>query len=231
MALLATYEDFLKSVNEMGFLPFSNIVSGLPSLLSVTEGSQWHTDDPDTDPWQWRVRAVAEKKLAFGCLLGGHKGFISEAMYPYFYAACNPKEHIEERYHTGEVSQAVWQVCQLFEEGGELDTGDIRKALGKRFSQSKLDSAVAELQREFYITVSGNRRKCNKQGEPYGWPANTYKRVTDWAPSAFLHEVGDIDQGDAVETILNTGVSMGQQVDRDELARKLKLKVRNPIFK
>jgi hypothetical protein len=83
LMILKIYEDFINRVNKLGFMAFSPILPGLPSLPEETEPGQWHTGDPETDPWRWKDRAAEEKKLAFGCVLGGHKGFISEKMYPY----------------------------------------------------------------------------------------------------------------------------------------------------
>lgn len=224
MALLRTYDDFLKRVNTLGFFAFSPILPGLPSLAGETEERQWHTGDPETDPWQWKDRAAGEKKLAFGCLLGGHKGFITEQLYPFFYAAYQPEQHMEERYHTGEINPLLYKLWQLFEAGAALDTGEIRRALGQSVSQSKADNAVMQLQKEFYITVSGNRRKINKLGEPYGWPSNTYQKVTDWVPEGWLGTSSDLSQQEAARRILETGLAMGTGFGPDDLASKLKLK-------
>jgi len=76
MLLLATYQDFIHRVEELGFLPMSNILLGYPSLGAETPGHIWHTG-LETDPWQWKDRAAGEKQLAYGCILGGHKGFVS----------------------------------------------------------------------------------------------------------------------------------------------------------
>lgn len=57
----------------------------------------WHTGDPDTDPWCWKDKVAEEKQIAFGCILGGYKGFVSARMYSVFYTAFHPKEHMEER--------------------------------------------------------------------------------------------------------------------------------------
>ncbi len=83
--MLMTYEDFLDRVETLGFMAFSPLLPGLPSLGGETPENLWHTGQ-DTDPWRWKDRAAEEKRLAYGCILGGHKGFISQRMYPVFYA-------------------------------------------------------------------------------------------------------------------------------------------------
>lgn len=223
--ILKKYEDFINRVNKLGFMAFSPILPGFPSLPEETEPGQWHTGDPETDPWRWKDRAAEEKKLAFGCVLGGHKGFISEKMYPYFYAACHPEEEMEERWDAGQINQTVWQLWQIFEQGVVPDTGEIRKLMGvtKKHGASKIDNAVKELEKDFYITVSGNRRKVSRLGEAYGWAANTYEKVTDWASEAWLGGGLRIIRRDAINHILDAGVSIGTHINHADLARALKL--------
>jgi hypothetical protein len=157
--------------------------AGLPVLNDLTLPSQWHTGDPDTDPWQWKDRAASEKRHAFGNILGGRKGFISKALYPLFYSACRPDGDMEARYRMGTVRRTVVDVYRLFENHADLDTGEIRKAMHvtKKEGASAIDGALNLLQREFYITVCGNRRKIAQDGMEYGWPANCYCLVDDWA--------------------------------------------------
>lgn len=184
MSMLRTYADFLSCADDCGVMVFAGkFVEGFPNLDNMTAAHQWHTGNADTDPWQWRDRAAVEKQLAFGNILGGRKGFISPKLYPLFYSACRPDGSMEERYHWGHVKKIVYDVYRLFEENGALDTAQIRNLMGVKKSEgaSAVDSAIVRLQSEFYITVCGNRRKVSFDGMEYGWPANTYCLVDDWA--------------------------------------------------
>jgi hypothetical protein len=110
---LTNYEDFLARVDELGFMSLG--CRAFPALFGeVPEGV--HTGDPDVDPWCWKDRAAKEKKVAFGCILGGHKGFVSVRMYPLFYAAYHPVEPIEDLWASGELDQTTWRLWRLFEE-------------------------------------------------------------------------------------------------------------------
>src|SRR5262245_30221152 len=104
MAKLTRYQDFLDRVDELGFMALSRLLPGLPSLSEETPRSIWHTGDDDTDPWHWKDRAAEEKRLAYGCILGGHKGFVSARMYPVFYAAYHPAESMPDRWAMGQVN-------------------------------------------------------------------------------------------------------------------------------
>ncbi len=114
--LLITYEEFLHRVDELGFMALSDFLAGFPSVSEETLEENWHTGDPDTDPWCWKQRAATEKRLAFGCILGGHKGFVSARLYSLFHTAFRPEEHMEVRRASGQVSQTVWELGKFSSE-------------------------------------------------------------------------------------------------------------------
>jgi len=227
MVLLENYQDFLKRVNELGFMSLSNILPGFPSLSEETPKELWHTGDYDTDPWCWKDRAAEEKQFAFGCILGGHKGFVSVDMYPYFYALFQPQMSMEERWEDGLVSPVVWNLWQLFEKKTLLNTSDIRQEMGVTMKKggSKVDNAIIELQKHYYITVAGSRRKLNKLGEPYGWAANVYDKVDNWAPHEWLKNCGEIKLDAAKQKIIETGIAISKDVGEKDLVKVLAIKV------
>jgi len=222
--MLATYEAFIARVEAVGFMALSPLLPGFPSLGGETPDSQWHTG-LETDPWVWKDRAAEEKRLAFGCILGGHKGFVSARLYPLFYAAYHPAQSMPESLTAGTINQTLWQVWQLFEAKGVLNISQVRQMMGvgRKQSASAVDAAIQQLQREFYLTVDGNERKISAKGEFYGWPVNRYRRVVDWAPPDWLESVKDWEPAEASRLILDDGVAMSQNVARQPLARKMGL--------
>ncbi len=224
--MLKNYDDFLKRVNELGYMFFSEVLPGFPSLTGETPAEQWHTGDMDTDPWWWKDRAAEEKKLAFGCILGGHKGFISPEMYPYFYRAFQPEEHMEERRYNGEVKEAVWELWQLFERKTLMSTSDIRNELGvsKKKGAGRIDSAIKELQQHFYIAVSGSTQKKDRLGQPYGWRINVYDKALNWAPPEWIEKGRELSLEEAREKILKTGTDISCNVTEGQLVKVLGIK-------
>lgn len=220
--MLMTYEDFLDRVETLGFMTLSPLLPGLPSLSGETPENLWHTG-LDTDPWRWKDRAAEEKRLAYGCILGGHKGFVSQRMYPIFYAAYHPLLSMPEHWENGTVSQRTWQVWQLFEENGTLNISQVRRSLGvsRKEGASAVDNAIQQLQKEYYITMDGNDRKISAKGEFYGWPINRYRRVMDWVPAGWLESTKDWSAAEARELILDEGLAMSGAVTREGLAKKL----------
>ena len=222
-AMLTTYEEFVARVEALGFMALSPFLPGLPSLGGETPENLWHTG-LDTDPWRWKDRVAAERRLAYGCILGGHRGFVARHMYPIFYAAFHPQLAMQERWVSGTLKQRTWQVWQLFEERGSLTTSQVRQALSVSRKQggSAIDAAIKQLQHEYYITVDGNERKINAKGEPYGWANNRYRRVLDWVPAGWLDDAKDWPAEEARELILDDGVAMSDGVERQKLAKKLR---------
>ena len=223
-AMLTTYEEFIARVEALGFMMLSPLLPGLPSLGGETAESQWHTG-LDSDPWRWKDRVAEEKRLAYGCILGGNKGFVTERMYPIFYAAFHPMLAMPERWACGTVSQTTWQLWQLFEEKSILNISQVRQSMGvtRKQGASAVDAAIRQLQQEYYITVDGNDRKVNAKGEFYGWPVNRYCRVVEWAPAGWLDSAKDWSVERARESILDHGVAMANGINRQDLAKKLGL--------
>ncbi|NLM09208.1 MAG: hypothetical protein GX213_00155 [Clostridiaceae bacterium] len=223
MALLRKYEDFVNRVDELGFMALSDILTGFPSLSSETPKENWHTGNPEIAPWRWKDRAAEEKRLAYGCILGGHKGFVSPRMYSVFYTAFHPKEPMEERRAAGLVSQTVWQLWQLFEEKTMLNTSEIRSEMGVTLKKdgTKVDKAILEMQQYYYITVAGSRQKIDKYGKSYGWPANVYDKVENWVPQEWMKLNSGLSPEEARERILDAGIAISKNINRKELTKTL----------
>jgi hypothetical protein len=225
------YEDFLERVETLGFLFLTDALPGFPSVLNETGADQWHTGETETDPWQWKDRAAAEKKLAFGCLLGGHKGFIAPWLHADFMRVCQPAGALEERWHEGALRPAVWDLWQQFEQRPILGSNDLSawwKGMDHK-GNAGLDTAIRELQREFFVTVAGNRQKRNRLGEPYGWPHLLYERVDTWRPTTWP-AVAETEPNMAAARarILDAGKKAAPDVSARALAKVLRLPETSP---
>ena len=223
---LTSYQDFVEQVNEMGFLPMSGLTPGLPSLGDLTPDGNWHTGDPDTDPWQWKDRAAREKKLAYGCILNGQKGFVSSQLYAAFYTAFHPPEPMPVRWAEGLVDRTTWSLWNLFEKQSVVNTFEAHRMLaGNSSSSSRIDSRLQALQAAYYITGAGNARKVSRAGQGYGWPAMRYQRVLDWAPEGWLTDAPGMRVNEAWEIILDAGLAISAAADtrleRNDLGRAL----------
>lgn len=220
--MLKTYQDFITKVEEVGVFSFyGKFLDGFPKLQDHTIDSQWHTGNPETDPWVWKDQITIDHIAAFGNILGGKKGFISMGLYPLFYAANRPEYSVEVLYEDGKVSKSVLDVYRLFTISEVLSTATIRRLLGNSaMGNTQVDSAIVLLQNNFFITICGNERKISKAGKEYGWPANTYCKVEDWAGDR-LKGVHQMNKRESRERILTHCGSFGGGMDKDKLAKLL----------
>jgi hypothetical protein len=224
MTQLTKYEDFINRVDELGFMPLSDILPGFPSLSNQTPENLWHTG-LDTDPWQWKDRAASEKRLAYGCILGGKKGFISARMYPLFFSAYHPAEPMPDRWAAGNIPQLTWKLWGMIEEKSTLNTSQARSLLGvnKGIRVGQVDKALNELQMEFYLTVSGNIKKVSIDGRLYGWPSNQYTRVLDWVPADWLVTSMNWQKDEARESIIDAVAGSNKSLNREKITKALHL--------
>lgn len=219
--VIKTYQEFIDTVERLGVVSFyGKFVEGFPRVQDMAGDWQWHTDE-DYDPWAWKIRAVDEQRLAFGCLLGGTKGFIAKAMYPLFYAANRPTRTLEQRYRDGLISQTAYRVYRLFEDGRPWTTADIRTALGvsKKSGASAVDGAIVQLQREYLISLCGNSYRADAKGQTFGWAINTYCLTEEWADDWLPDTLPDRDE--ARHLILAHCAAWNRGIDERKLAKAL----------
>ena len=215
MPLIGTYEDFVERVEELGFMSLSRAIPGLPSLVVETPPELWHTDDDATDPWDWKDRACDEKRLAYGCLLGGVKGFVSPRLYPHFHAAFHTASLVQ-RWNDGLLPPLAWKVWKLFEDQPRIGTRELRRSTGEK--AGRLDAVLVSLQRSFDLTLSGREYRTDREGKPYGWPSNTYSRVEEWVPSDWWGDGRGPSRREASAVLLETAAAFGTELDLGRLA-------------
>ena len=81
---LHTPEDLKKLILEIGFLPlFSNGVPGF-SVEEHTVSVSWWSEDPESDPWEWRKIIAASGRIAYGKFFDKKAGFIAKDWIPAF---------------------------------------------------------------------------------------------------------------------------------------------------
>jgi hypothetical protein len=112
---------------------------------------------------------------------------------------------------------------KIFERKTFLDTSDIRREMGvtRKKGGSTVDKAIQELQQLYYVTVVGSRRKTDKFGQPYGWPANVYDKVENWVPEEWMTQNAGLSSEEAKERIRDHGIAITKNLSRSELAKIL----------
>lgn len=178
------FGDFCRVLLKCGFSMGGGNAKGIFAVIPYTWEDQdsvdsivkWHTGDPETDPWEWRMRVLEERKdIAYSKVFFKTSGYITKEWYPYFYSVRRGNETLEEAYYNGTVSQMEKRIYDLINENGELPFHEIKELGGfKREDNSKFESAIVGLQMRMFITMCGRAQKTNRYGEGYGWNSTVF---------------------------------------------------------
>lgn len=92
---IQNYNDFVTALLSNGFSVGGGNSEGIYALISWSWDEnppydtpvRWHTGDPETDPWEWRIRVLDERNdIAYAKLFFNKSGYITKEWYPYFLA-------------------------------------------------------------------------------------------------------------------------------------------------
>lgn len=187
--MIHNFSEFCAELSSCGFSMGGGNAKGIFAIVpynweeqeSIDSPIKWHTGDPKTDPWEWRMRVLEERDdIAYSKVFFRTSGFITREWYPYFYAIRRQGESFEEAYGNGTVSQMAKRIYDLVS-GGEIALHEIKKLGGIcREDNAKFDRAMTELQMRMFITMNGRAQKRNKRGEGYGWSSTVFTTVEDF---------------------------------------------------
>ena len=187
--MICNFEDFCRELSECGFSMGGGNAKGIYTVIPYDWTEQenydspvkWHTGDPETDPWEWRMRVLQERNdIAYAKAFFRTSGYITKEWYPLFYSVRRKGETFEDAYEDGTVSQTAKQIYEIISER-ETALHEI-KQLGdfRREDNSKFDRALIELQMRMFITMCGTAQKVNRYGIAYGWNSTVFTTVEDF---------------------------------------------------
>lgn len=189
--MVQCYEDFCSELMKAGFSLGGGSDKGIFAIVPFDWTEQpedtpvrWHTGEPDTDPWEWRMRVLEERSdIAYGKVFFRSSGFITEEWYPYFLAARRQGMTFEEAWQEGRISDLARRIYQAVSENGRTPMHDIKRLAGLTGETSAhIEKAMTDLQMMMYLTICGRQQKKNMYGEPYGWSSTVF-----CTPEEFWH--------------------------------------------
>ncbi|HCL01493.1 MAG TPA: hypothetical protein DHW61_03610 [Lachnoclostridium phytofermentans] len=198
------YQDFCQALMICGFTVGGANPEGIFSLCSrFTDLICWHTENPETDPWEWRMRVLDEQAdIAYGKVFFKKSGYITKEWIPYFLSVRRKGESLEEAYLEGTISNMAKRIYELIEEHKCLAFHDIKK-LGN-FSKEdnyRFEKALNELQMKMYITMCGRKQKTNRYGEGYGWNSTVFCTTEEYWGEELCQLADQIKVSEAEEKI------------------------------
>ena len=159
---------------------------------------RWHTGDPDTDPWAFRMRVLKEEKgIGYGKLFFQKGGFLTAEWAPYFLSAKRQHKTFEQVYQAGQMGYMEHEILLYVEKKGEAAFYDIKAAVGEK----GLEAALARLQTSMFLSISGEVRKLSKDNMPYGWPVTTFCLAEEFWGKDILSKALALSPDTARETI------------------------------
>lgn len=172
---IKTADELVAYINEVGFLPlFANAIPGF-SVEERTLARDWWSDDPARDPWQWRQIIAAGGQVAYGKFFDKKAGFISLEWLPYFANARRDGYDFDARWEDGKASNRARKIMELFADGEERFSYQIRQLAGfGKDGEKNFEGTITGLQMETYLVIRDFRCRFNKHGAPYGWPIAVY---------------------------------------------------------
>lgn len=198
------YNDFCDALLQAGFSMGAANAEGIFTLSSYfTNHINWHTEDPDTDPWEWRMKVLSDRNdIAYSKFFFKKSGYITKEWYPYFYLLRRKNKDFYDAYEDGVLSHAAKRIYTLFADSEALPLHVIKKEAGfSREDKYEFDRAMIELQMGFYLTMCGRKQKVSLKGEEYGWSSCVYCKTEDFFHEDIVKQIENLTMLEAEETI------------------------------
>ena len=205
--MVQNYDEFCSELLRAGFSLGGGSDKGIYAVIPFDWTEQpaetpvrWHTGEPDTDPWEWRMRVLEERSdIAYAKLFFRSSGYITEEWYPYFIVARRQGMTFDELWEDGKVTDLSRRIYEAVRDNGRVAMHDIKRLAGLSGETSAhIEKAVTDLQMGMLLTICGRQQKRNAFGELYGWSSTVF-----CTPEEFWHtdDFGDIPPEEAAEKI------------------------------
>jgi len=226
--MINNYNDFITELLKAGF---SGAVGGKDDGVfglfrygwgaDEETGIEWHTDDPETDPWLWRMRVLNERNdIAYAKLFFKKAGYITKEWYPYFIAARRGDRIFEDDYADGIISHTAKRIYDVVVENGHLPLHEIKSLAGfRREDKAKFDSALNDLQMRMYLSIHGIKQQISSKGTQYGWSVTHFcTSEMFWGDDVFERAAG-IGADEAVEKIKQQIFSLNPSAPENKIIK------------
>ena len=221
--MIRNYDDFIRELLGAGFTIAGGgndeNVFGLIKTNwnddSPDNPIRWFTGDPDTDPWEWRIRVLNDRDdVAYSKLFFKKAGFITKKWYPLFLAARREGYTFEDEYADGAVSHYCKRIYDVVAGRDSIPVHEIKRFAGfSRNDKSKFDGAIVELQTRMYITICGQQRKLSHKGELYSWPSSVYCTTERFWGEAVFEEADSYGADEAADAIMEQILKLNPSAD------------------
>jgi len=227
--MIQSYDDFVAALLDVGFSAGGGINEGISSIVSWSWEEEppydtpvrWHTGDPVTDPWEWRMRVLDERcDIAYAKLFFRKSGYITKDWYPYFLAIRRGGRTFEEDYAAGIISHFAKRIYDTVSENGALPVHVIKQLAGFHGKdKSGFDRALTELQMRMYLTMCGQRRKLSKKGIEYSWPSSVLCTTESFFDDEVFKRAAELDSEEAAKKLTGQIIKLNPAADSKKISK------------
>jgi hypothetical protein len=229
---IKNYNDFITTLLNAGFSMANGNSEGIYSVISWNWNEtppyetpvRWHTGDPETDPWDWRIRVLEERDdIAYAKLFFNKGGYITKEWYPYFLAVRRGGRSLAEEYEDGNISSLAKRIYEVITENEQIPLHVIKQIGGfNKNDSSRFDRALVELQIKMFVTMCGRQQKISKKGEEYGWSSTVFCTVEKYFGEEVVKQADEIDERKAIEKITEQIYRLNPDVNPRKIAKFIK---------
>jgi len=227
--MINNYDDFIRELQQAGFsVGTGGNDEGVFGLMKfgwdeepLETSIRWHTGEPDTDPWVWRMRVLSERDdIAYSKVFFRKSGYVTKEWYPYFLAARRGGYAFDEAYADGIISYNAKRIYEAIIEHGSLPAHELKSYAGfTRKNKAGFDSALTELQMRMFLTICGERQKLSAKGELYGWPSSLFCTTERFWGEEVFEKASRIGAKEAEEKITGQVYKLNPSADMRKVAR------------
>lgn len=187
--MVNSFNEFCNKLLESGFSMGGGNAKGIYAIIPFDWKTSipgcpiaWHTGDPETDPWEWRMRVLEERDdIAYGKVFFGAGGYITKEWYPYFLAVRRQGFTFDEWYQEGKAGLLEKKIYESIEQNEHMALHDLKRECGiTKETSGQFDRALTNLQKNLFITMCGRKQKVSRLGKPYGWNSTVFTTVENF---------------------------------------------------
>jgi hypothetical protein len=185
---------------------------------------RWHTGDPETDPWEWRMRVLDERSdIAYSKVFFKKAGYITKEWYPYFLAVRRGDKQFADEYADGKISSFSKRIYDVIAEHGSLPLHGIKQLAGfGKNDKSRFDAALTELQMKLYLTMCGRQQKLSQKGEEYGWSSTVFCTTESFFGEDVFERAAELTSEEAAEKITERVYSLNPLANEKKIGKFIK---------
>jgi len=228
--MIRDYNDFITALLNAGFSMgggnpdeiYSIINWGWNETPPYDTPVRWHTGNPDTDPWEWRMRVLDDRNdIAYAKLFSKKSGYITKQWYPYFLAVRRGGLSFAQAYESGTISHNAKRVYDIVTQHGAMPTHILRQEAGfsAKENKSAFDRALTELQMQMFITICGKAFKTLKQAEGNAMPSTVFCTTENFFGEDVFEQASKIKKDEAVQKIREQILCINPSAQEKKIAK------------